>query len=70
MGKEHWVKIGAGLILFLLSLATWVAQMELTEIKSQVKAVWQANHSLSERMAHLEGFHEGERCYTKDKEKK
>ena len=63
MNKEIWWKVGGAAIVFLLSLAVWFAQSELLEMKAANKAQWQAHQKLSERMAHLEGFHDGERCY-------
>lgn len=67
MDKDVYWKIAGAAIAFLLSLSVWFAQTEFADIKAQNKAQWQASVKLSERMAHLEGFHEGERCYTKDK---
>jgi hypothetical protein len=63
MSREHWWKIGGTVIMFLLSLAIWFAQSELTDMKASNKSQWQLVQKLSERMAHLEGFHEAERCY-------
>jgi hypothetical protein len=70
MNREVWWKVGGVVIMFLLSLALWFAQTELTDVKAANKAQWQAQQKLSERMAHLEGFHEAERCYSKQGEKK
>lgn len=69
MNREIWFKIGSGILAFLISLALWFAQMELSDIKANLKAIGKSQDKLSERMAHLEGFHEAERCYRDGKGK-
>jgi hypothetical protein len=79
MNKEHIWKIAGSAILFLLSLAVWFAQSELTEMKTQNKLQWQEAaktkelllmdvSKTKERLAHLEGYHAHEsECREKSK---